>query len=223
MKFQVVLALVALVAAVPFEGGQLHKRAGEKIHVGYRAVHKAEAQAIEANGRKAVRSNERGGRQIGSGIYISPEFKYWTEAYSDPDAPPWDCAVFVDADYWNGLNKAWIPRSFKFPEDDANNPATCAPLQLWKMFPAVKRNRARFLQHLDPSFTIENTVRFSLVLNHEPKIQALIPQEIIDEQQFYLEPCAEDTAPDNYKIGELGKVDWKIEGLKGYGLGSDYE
>lgn len=40
MKFQVVLALIALVVAVPFEGGRLHKRAGEKIHVGYRAVHK---------------------------------------------------------------------------------------------------------------------------------------------------------------------------------------
>jgi hypothetical protein len=119
------------------------------------------------------------------------------------------------------------------PRARRSNCGRCCPVSDWyslghfrvliDRLKVVKRNRARFLQHLDSSFTIENTVRFSLVLDHEPKIQALIPQEIIDEQQFYLEPCAEDTATDNYKIGELGKVDWKKEGLKGYGLGSDYE
>ena len=40
MKFWAVLALAALVAAVPFEGVSLHKRAGERILIGYRTVSK---------------------------------------------------------------------------------------------------------------------------------------------------------------------------------------
>ncbi len=40
MKFSAVLALAALVAAVPFEGVPLHKRDGERVHIGFRTVSK---------------------------------------------------------------------------------------------------------------------------------------------------------------------------------------
>ena len=40
MKLWSILALAASVAAIPFEGTQLHKRNGERIYVGYRVVSK---------------------------------------------------------------------------------------------------------------------------------------------------------------------------------------
>ncbi len=82
-------------------------------------------------------------------------------------------------------------------------------------------NRKRFLEHLDASFTPENTVLFSKVLGHEEKQQALIPPAIIDSVDIYLQQCAERETEDNAKIGRLDPVDWDTPSMNGWNLGSD--
>lgn len=151
MKFWALLALAASVTAIPFEGGILHKRAGERIHIGYRIVSKVrllhptqpnqltpppfppsqeEADAINDNGGKAVQSRGTMGRQLGTGTYISPAFHDFPD-YDPSKGLPWDCAVTVDAAAWSGLKKAWVPKMFEFPEDKEKNPDKCKPLPLW--------------------------------------------------------------------------------------------
>ncbi|KAK4660708.1 hypothetical protein QC762_121445 [Podospora pseudocomata] len=218
MKFWALVALAASVAAIPFEGGTIHKRAGGRIHIGYRIVSKEEADAINANGGKAVQSRGTMGRQLGTGTYISPAFHDFPD-FDPSKGYPWDCAVTVDATAWAGLRKAWIPKMFEFPEDKEKNPDKCKPLALWT--PRWVANRKRFLKYLDPTSTPENTVLFSVVLGHEEKRQALIPPAIIDSVDVYLAQCAE-RAPDsvsNAQIGQLGTVDWGVEDMKGWGLG----
>lgn len=41
---------------------------------------------------------------LGPGQYLTPGFQEW-----DGPATGWDCAVFVDPDAWNAVNKAWLP------------------------------------------------------------------------------------------------------------------
>ena len=77
-------------------------------------------------------------------------------------------------------------------------------------------NRERFLKHLNASFTSKNTVLFSVVQGHEPKIQALIPKEIIDSVDIYLQQCAERETEANKQIGALGSVDWNTESMPGW-------
>lgn len=69
------------------------------------------------------------GRQLGKGTYISPAFQDFPDY--DPLSIPWDCVVTMDADSWDGLNKAWIPRFFEFPEDKEKDPEKCKPLPIW--------------------------------------------------------------------------------------------
>lgn len=89
-----------------------------------------EADAINANGGKAVQSRGTMGRQLGTGTYISPAFHDFPD-YDPSKGYPWDCAVTVDATAWAGLRKAWIPKMFEFPEDKEKNPDKCKPLALW--------------------------------------------------------------------------------------------
>ncbi|KAJ0384587.1 hypothetical protein COL922a_008038 [Colletotrichum nupharicola] len=237
MKFWAVLTFAAAVAAVPFEGVSLHKRAGARTHIGYRIVSKAEADAINANDGKAVQSLGTSGRQLGTGTYISPAFQDFPE-YDPSKGIPWDCVVTMDADTWSGLKKAWIPKFYEFPEDKEKNPDKCKPLNLWTprwseyltpllVIRAVanalpeEANRKRFLTSLDSSFTEENTVLFSKVLGHEEKIQALIPPAIVDTGVVYMSQCAERETESNKQIGSLGSVDWDIEKMEGWNLGSD--
>ncbi|KAK4197627.1 hypothetical protein QBC40DRAFT_308879 [Triangularia verruculosa] len=216
MKFWALLALAASISAIPFEGGILHKRAGARIHIGYRIVSKEEADAINDNDGKAVQSRGTMGRQLGTGTYISPAFHDFPD-YDPSKGLPWDCAVTIDADDWAGLKKAWIPKMFEFPEDKEKNPDKCKPLPLWT--PRWVANRKRFLKHLDPTSTPENTVLFSVVLGHEEKQQALIPKDIIGSVDVYLAQCAERGTESNAQIGELGTVDWGLKDLNGWGLG----
>ncbi len=148
MKFCALLALAASVAAIPFEGDILHKRSGERTHIGYRIVSKVrllhptqpnqltpphlqeEADAIHKQGGKAVQSRGTMGRQLGTGTYISPAFHDFPD-YDPSKGLPWDCAVTVDAAAWAGLKKAWVPKMFEFPEDKEKNPDKCKPLALW--------------------------------------------------------------------------------------------
>jgi hypothetical protein len=154
MKFWALLALAASVAAIPFEGraGPLHKRAGVRSHIGYRTVSKArppipsdpisspvtqptntsqgEADAINKNGGKSVQSLGTQGRQLDSGIYISPVFQDFPD-FNPDDGIPWDCAVTVDASVWAAFKKAWVPEMFEFPEDREKNPDKCSELPLW--------------------------------------------------------------------------------------------
>jgi Family of unknown function (DUF5910) len=77
-----------------------------------------------------VQSEGTSGRQLGPGVYISPASMDWPDY--DPDKGiPWDCAVTIDAVTWAGLNKAWIPKFYEFPEDREANPDKCKPLTLW--------------------------------------------------------------------------------------------
>ncbi|KAL2878356.1 hypothetical protein SGCOL_006327 [Colletotrichum sp. CLE4] len=218
MKVWAALTLTAAVAAVPFEGISLHKRAGARSHIGYRIVSKAEADAINANDGKAVQSLGTSGRQLGTGTYISPAFQDFPE-YDPSKGIPWDCVVTMDADTWSGLKKAWIPKFYEFPEDKEKNPDKCKPLNLWT--PRWKANRKRFLTSLDSSFTEENTVLFSKVLGHEEKIQALIPPAIVDTGVVYMSQCAERETESNTQIGSLGGVDWDTAKMEGWNLGSD--
>lgn len=215
MKFWAVLALAASVAAVPFEGASLHKRAGE-THIGYRIVAKSEADLIAANDGKAVQSVGTGGRQLGDGLYISPAFQDFAD-FDTSKGTPWDCNVTADTDAWDGFKKAWIPQFFQFPEDCANN-QNCEELRLWTQ---VKRNnRKRFLAHLDAESTPENTVLFSKVLGDEDKTQALIPPAIIKMGVISLK-CAERGTDENAEIGSGGPVDWNTESMPGWNMGSD--
>jgi hypothetical protein len=86
-------------------------------------IPKAEAEAIDNNGGKAVQSIGTGARQLGPGLYITRGFQEWDHK----DTSLWDCVVTVDAAYWNGLKKAWVPKSFVFPE----NTDTCRADGLW--------------------------------------------------------------------------------------------
>ena len=81
-------------------------------------------------------------------------------------------------------------------------------------------NRKRFLAHLDAESTPENTVLFSNVLNHEDKIQALIPPTIIDMGVISL-TCAQRDTAENTAIGNRGRVDWNTESMPGWNMGSN--
>ncbi|KAJ9293519.1 hypothetical protein DTO271G3_7784 [Paecilomyces variotii] len=220
MNFWTLLALAASVAAIPLEGpgGQLHKRDGARKHIGYRIVSKAEADAIYENKGKAVQSLGKGARQLGQGTYISPRFQDFPE-WNPQDGNPWDCVATIDADVWDGWKKAWIPKSFEFPEDEKKNPDTCKPLMLWT--PRWRANRARFLTYLDASMTADNTVLFSKVLSHEEKDQALIPSALVGTGELYFAQCAERGTEANEQIGKMGNADWDLQSLPGWGLGTD--
>ncbi|RDW81618.1 uncharacterized protein DSM5745_05175 [Aspergillus mulundensis] len=240
MKSWAFLVLAASVSAIPLDipAGRLHKRAPARQHIGYRVVSKVrpptpyplrsppatnypiqnEADAIHANGGKAVQSVGSMGRQLGPGTYISPRFQGFPE-YDPSKGIPWDCVVTVDADVWDGWKKAWVPRLFEFPEDRENNPDKCKPLILWT--PRWRANRARFLTFLDEGLTPDNTVLFSKMAGHEEKTQPLIPPPIIDTGEVYLAQCAERETEANTQIGEMGTVDWGVENMPGWGLGSD--
>lgn len=82
-------------------------------------------------------------------------------------------------------------------------------------------NRERFLAHLEASYTLENTVLFSLVDGYEPKIQALIPPAIIATGEVYITQCAERGTKANAQIGTVGSVDWETESMPGWNMGSD--
>lgn len=71
-----------------------------------------------------------GGRQLGTGTYISPRFQDFPD-FDRSKGIPWDCVVTIDADVWDGWNKAWIPKFFEFPEDKEKNPDKCEPLPIW--------------------------------------------------------------------------------------------
>ncbi|RMZ84418.1 hypothetical protein DV738_g461, partial [Chaetothyriales sp. CBS 135597] len=236
MKFWVLLAVAVLVTGIPVEepGDILNKRDDKpRRHIGYRVASKAEAEAIFNNGRKAVQSNGSGARQLGNGIYISPKFQdYSTSGTAEPGEEPvkdtnWDCLGTIDPDFWAGLNKAWIPGRFEFPEDRQENPDTCSPQILWGMAPSKahiltfptpdKTNRERFLTFLDPAWTRANTVLFSKLASHEEKVQALIPPEIIELGQLYFDQCAERGTKENAQIGMMGVVDWEVEDFPGFG------
>ncbi|KAL4778143.1 hypothetical protein BJX76DRAFT_157758 [Aspergillus varians] len=147
MKFWALLGLAASVAAIPLESpaGRLHKRDGARKHIGYRVVNKK-------NGGKAVQSIGTHGRQLGRGTYISPRFQDFPD-YNPEDGIPWDCVVTVDAAFWDGLKKAWVPEMFEFPEDREDNQDTCRPLPLWTL--RWSTNRARFLKTLDADSTLK--------------------------------------------------------------------
>ncbi|KAI1828957.1 hypothetical protein DTO027I6_10033 [Penicillium roqueforti] len=220
MKFWTLLALAASAAAFPLEGPvvQLHKRDGVRKHIGYRVATKAEADAINENGGKAVQSLGTGGRQLGTGTYISPRFQDFPD-FDRSKGIPWDCVVTIDADVWDGWNKAWIPKFFEFPEDKEKNPDKCEPLPIWT--PRYKTNRARFLKYLEASMTADNTVLFSKVLHYEEKDQALIPPALIDTGEVYLAQCAERETDANAQIGKMGSKDWDTQSMPGWGLGID--
>lgn len=154
MKFWALLALAASVAAIPLQGpaGRVHKRDEARKHIGYRVVSKvrppgsshliyspvtqltdisqAEAEAIHKNDGKAVQSTGKGIQQLGLGTYISPKFQLYKD-FDPKMGIPWDCVVTADANFWDGLKKAWVPKLFEFPEDKEKNPDQCQPLPLW--------------------------------------------------------------------------------------------
>lgn len=140
----------------------------------------------------------------------------------------------MDSDTWDGLNKAWIPKFYEFPEDLAKT-GTCKPLPLWtprygaynslpghfRLLMAKVANRKRFLTSLDASFTVDNTVLFAVVLGHDDKTQALFPKAMIDEGILRLEQCAERGSASNQQIGALGTANWNTESMPGWGIGID--
>lgn len=85
----------------------------------------------------------------------------------------------------------------------------------------AEANRARFLTYLDASMTADNTVLFSKVLSHEEKDQALIPPALVDTGELYFAQCAERGTDSNDQIGKMGDVDWGLQSLPGWGLGTD--
>lgn len=88
-----------------------------------------------------VKSKGGAGRQLGKGIYLTPNFKGWPEAEANrgPDDPPlWDCVATVDPAYWDAANKAWIWQYYSFPEDQDNDPDACVALKMWGMFPGTQ-------------------------------------------------------------------------------------
>lgn len=69
--------------------------------------------------------------------------------------------------------------------------------------------------------TADNTVLFSKMLGHEDKDQALIPAALIDTGKVYLARCAERGTDANDQIGNMGTVDWDLQSMPGWGLGTD--
>jgi hypothetical protein len=66
-------------------------------------------------------------------------------------------------------------------------------------------------------------VLFAKMLHHLEKNQALIPPAIISLGEVYLAQCAVRGTESNRQIGEMGKVDWGLEDMAGWGLGSYVE
>ncbi|KAF7712038.1 Uncharacterized protein PECH_005542 [Penicillium ucsense] len=175
-----------------------------------------EAEQIYKNGQKAVVPAGNAGRQTGAGIYALRGFRQWNSEVSTM----WDCAMTIDSDVWNGWNKIWLPRFFEFPEDKEKDPQTCKPRDLCGMTPIQKKDRARFLQYIDPSYTVDNTVIFSNVVSHKDKVQCYIPNGLVKTNQIWLTPCTERLAKDSERLGvEFGTAEWDLTSLPGWGLG----
>ncbi|KAI4941646.1 hypothetical protein J4E91_010677 [Alternaria rosae] len=225
MKFWALLALAASVAvqAIPQDyTTRLHTRDGNvKKHIGYRVMSKAEAEAINKNGGKAVQSIGNGGRQIGQGLYILNSYQAWGDNSVDGSVQ-WDCVVTVDADEWDKWNKVYLPELYTFPEDEEDETKnTCKPLELWYPKPVSKKNKARFIDSVLPGATVENTVIFAKVKGWLERTQGLIPPALIDTGKVYLAQCAERETEANKQIGKIGPADWGfVTSLPGYGKGT---
>ncbi|TLS30197.1 hypothetical protein PpBr36_03254 [Pyricularia pennisetigena] len=220
MKFWTVLTLAVSAAAVPFRNGT----AGLLKHVGWRQISAGEMDAIIKNGGRAVQSNGSGARQIGRGLYITPGFKQFATAEDVDDPQYWDCAVTMDAAAWDGLKKIWLPQWFEFPEDREKTFVSADRLGSWELKVALvlsAANRKRFLTYLDAAATVDNTILFSFIRSHAGVNQALIPPAVISTGLVRLEQCAMRSTPNSPILGSrMGNVDWNLESLPGWGLGS---
>lgn len=49
----------------------------------------------------------------------------------------------------------------------------------------------------------------------------LFPPEIIATEEIYMQGCAQRGTEANTKIGEYGTVNWGVESIKGWNMGSD--
>ncbi|KAI2795006.1 hypothetical protein POX_a01609 [Penicillium oxalicum] len=233
MKFWIPVLLVALFSGTP-EGFQDHWDHWQKrdegppgLHIGYRVILKEEAERVYNNGWKAVPPDGTRGRQTGAGAYLLRGFQEW-EVYPD-GIIRYDCVATIDAAVWNSWKKIWLPRLFEFPEDKEKDPETCKPLELWGMRPEqspsdnTERNRARFLKYLDPSLSVDTTVIFSRVLVHEDKIQVLIPDALVLQNELRLWPCAQRGTEENPRLARFGTASWDFSSLPGYDLGTNPE
>ncbi|KAM3489649.1 hypothetical protein MY3957_007043 [Beauveria namnaoensis] len=136
----------------------LEKRVQEII-IGYRRVDPAEAEIYKNAGNTLTPSAGKGGLQLGQGVYTSDELGAWE---GDKNKPSKNCVILANAETFEKVSKAWIPRPSWWS----------APLNM---------RPEKYLKglSLDPA----KTIRLGIVdVKGKETLQMMIPNEMLNDK-----------------------------------------
>ncbi|KAM3477247.1 hypothetical protein MY8738_006527 [Beauveria namnaoensis] len=152
------ITLKPLTRDEPIDATPLEKRVQEII-IGYRRVDPAEAEIYKNAGNTLTPSAGKGGLQLGQGVYTSDELGAWE---GDKNKPSKNCVILANAETFEKVSKAWIPRPS------------------WWSAPRNMRPE-KYLKglSLDPA----KTIRLGIVdVKGKETLQMMIPNEMLNDK-----------------------------------------
>ncbi|KAK8142226.1 hypothetical protein G3M48_009137 [Beauveria asiatica] len=152
------ITLESLTRDEPINANLLEKRIQEII-IGYRRVNPAEAEIYKNAGNTLTPSAGKGGLQLGQGVYTSDELGSWE---GDKNKPSKNCVILANAEAFEKVSKAWIPRPSWWS----------APLNM---------RPEKYLQGL--SLNPAKTIRLGIVdIKGKETLQMMIPNELLNDK-----------------------------------------
>ncbi|OAA34924.1 hypothetical protein BBO_09011 [Beauveria brongniartii RCEF 3172] len=178
------ITLEPLTRDEPIDANLLEKRIQEII-IGYRRVDPAEAEIYKNAGNTLTPSAGKGGLQLGQGVYTSDELGSWE---GDKTKPSKNCVILANAEAFEKVSKAWIPRPSWWS----------APLNM---------RPEKYLKGL--SLNPAKTIRLGIVdVKGKETLQMMIPNELLNDKGGGLDLVVNCEDPDKKLELPTHKVDY---------------